>query len=205
MFCSDPEFHGDIPKIKGLENPNFNGCRSCSRQPLRLFLFEHGLESAVNSLDIPGPLVITGLVLFALYIFVPRVFNWLYTCPSVEELQESLSRIEKLIEDNTNVSEDNYNLRGATMVEFEDRQLDFDNEIDEHRRMTRYDEPPKWRVVAWVAFKWKGLMRAGEIHAGMRKLEGEIEAEVAGVTLLRRGDPNSAANIPAFYASGVDV
>ncbi|KAK7030899.1 hypothetical protein VNI00_013845 [Paramarasmius palmivorus] len=133
------------------------------------------LESSMNNSGLPHPLFIVALILTGLYTIAPPVFHWLLPQQPVGILRTVTDNIWDLIEDNTSVSNGQYNLENSEGLKQRLRNLE--KEIKELEQRIR-EEPSRIRVFTWIVFKWKLLKRANGCYDKLRKLEGDVLAEI---------------------------
>ncbi|KAK7032127.1 hypothetical protein VNI00_013301 [Paramarasmius palmivorus] len=133
------------------------------------------LESSMNNSGLPHPLFIVALILTGLYTIAPPVFHWLLPQQSAGTLWALTDNIWDLIEDNTSVSNGQYKLKNSEGLKQRLRTLE--KEIKELERRIR-EEPSRIRVFTWIVFKWKLVQWANGCYDELRKLEGDILAEI---------------------------
>ncbi|ESK91550.1 hypothetical protein Moror_2599 [Moniliophthora roreri MCA 2997] len=141
------------------------------------------LESALTSTSssLPLPLLVTLLVFIALYIFIPRIFNWRYPVQSAETLQEMVYGIEQSMRDNSSVVNRRNILKGSKK-ELKKKLRSLQAQVTTLKNRI---EPPRSKFTVWAIFHLKMVRDVDECYFGLKKLKVEVEVKL-GRTVAKR-------------------
>ncbi|ESK82774.1 hypothetical protein Moror_5637 [Moniliophthora roreri MCA 2997] len=131
------------------------------------------LESVLTSTapSFPHPLIITLLILVALYIFIPRIFNWRYPVQSAETLQKMVDSLEQSIKDNSRI------VNGRNVLKESRREVKRKLKLlhAQVNTLKNRAEPPRSNLLTWAIFRLNMVWDVDECYLGLTTLEAEIE------------------------------
>ncbi|KAK7032138.1 hypothetical protein VNI00_013312 [Paramarasmius palmivorus] len=134
------------------------------------------VESALTGTGLPKALILVLFSLTALYLLIPKLFNWLYPCHSVEELQKLVDDITELITANSCVSNGRNALK-STAGGYKTRLKAFQALVN-NLQIKSLNEPRRKNIVSYARFWYTLRKEMNESWVGLKKLNGEIKRTI---------------------------
>ncbi|KAK7032133.1 hypothetical protein VNI00_013307 [Paramarasmius palmivorus] len=150
------------------------------------------VESALTGTGLPKALILVLFTFTTLYLLIPRLFNWVYPCQSVEELQKMVEDITELITANSCVSNGRNALKN-TAGGYKTRLKAFQALVN-NLQIKSLNEPNRMNILFCAHFWYTLRKETNEGWFGLRKLKGEIKR-----TIERNAERRTPIGAPAGF------